>query len=138
VEYGSSLEASRSFGVFRTLYDLVYNLNLAHLNPEAETIFERLEDVGTRTAAPRFLIYRGAIATRFPSMASCAARRCDPSEVPTPHLGPARALLTATSMPAARYRAGPPRFRAAAMVIPASCSRSWQGGTSSISSLLAA
>ncbi len=59
VEYGSSLEASRSFGVFRTLYDLVYNLNLAHLNPEAETIFERLEDGGMRTACTPFLIYRG-------------------------------------------------------------------------------
>ena len=33
VEYGSSLEASRAFGIFRTLYDLVYNMNLAHLSP---------------------------------------------------------------------------------------------------------
>jgi hypothetical protein len=59
VEYGSSLEASRSFGIFRTLYDLVYNMNLAHLNPKAETLFERLEDVGVRTACTPFLIYRG-------------------------------------------------------------------------------
>ncbi|HMB51711.1 MAG TPA: alkaline phosphatase family protein, partial [Thermoanaerobaculia bacterium] len=59
VEYGTSLEASRAFGVFRTLYDLVYNMNLAHLNPEAETLFERLDDAGLRTACTPFLIYRG-------------------------------------------------------------------------------
>lgn len=59
VEYGSSLEASRAFGIFRSLYDLVYNMNLAHLNPGVETIFERLDDAGTRTACTPFLIYRG-------------------------------------------------------------------------------
>lgn len=59
VEYGSSLEASRAFGVFRALYDLVYNMNLAHLNPGAETLFEQLDDAGLRTACTPFLIYRG-------------------------------------------------------------------------------
>jgi hypothetical protein len=59
VEYGSSLEASRAFGVFRTLYDLVYNMNLAHLNPGIETVFEQLDDAGLRTACTPFLIYRG-------------------------------------------------------------------------------
>jgi hypothetical protein len=59
VEYGSSLEASRAFGVFRTLYDLVYNMNLAHLSPEVETLFEQLDDAGLRTACTPFLIYRG-------------------------------------------------------------------------------
>jgi hypothetical protein len=59
VEYGTSLEASRAVGVFRTLYDLVYNMNLAHLNPAAETVFERLGDAGLRTACTPFLIYRG-------------------------------------------------------------------------------
>ncbi|MGH2975012.1 MAG: alkaline phosphatase family protein, partial [Solirubrobacterales bacterium] len=59
VEYGSSLEASRSFGVFRVLYDLVYNMNLAHLDPAAETLFERLDAAGLRTACTPFLIYRG-------------------------------------------------------------------------------
>jgi hypothetical protein len=59
VEYGSSLEASRAFGVFLALYDLVYNLNLAHLSPEVETVFESLEDAGARTACTPFLIYRG-------------------------------------------------------------------------------
>jgi hypothetical protein len=59
VEYGSSLEASRTVGVFRALYDLVYNMNLAHLSPEVETVFESLEDAGARTACTPFLIYRG-------------------------------------------------------------------------------
>lgn len=59
VEYGSSLEATRAFGVFRALYDLVYNMNLAHLSPEVETVFESLEDADRRTACTPFLIYRG-------------------------------------------------------------------------------
>jgi hypothetical protein len=59
VEYGSSLEATRAFGVFRALYDLVYNMNLAHLNPGMETLFEQLDDAGLRTACTPFLIYRG-------------------------------------------------------------------------------
>jgi predicted AlkP superfamily pyrophosphatase or phosphodiesterase len=59
VEYGSSLDATRAFGVFRALYDLVYNMNLAHLSPEIETVFESLEDAGERTACTPFLIYRG-------------------------------------------------------------------------------
>jgi len=59
VEYGSSLEATRAFGIFRALYDLVYNMNLAHLNPDVETLFEQLDDAGLRTACTPFLIYRG-------------------------------------------------------------------------------
>jgi len=59
VEYGSSLDATRAFGVFRALYDLVYNMNLAHLSPEIETLFESLDDAGERTACTPFLIYRG-------------------------------------------------------------------------------
>ncbi len=59
VEYGSSLDATRAFGVFRALYDLVYNMNLAHLSPEIDTVFERLDDAGARTACTPFLIYRG-------------------------------------------------------------------------------
>jgi type I phosphodiesterase/nucleotide pyrophosphatase len=59
VEYGSSLEATRAFGLFRTLYDTVYNMNMAHLSHEVETVFERLGDTGVRTACTPFLIYRG-------------------------------------------------------------------------------
>ena len=32
VEYGTSFEATRAFGLFRTLYDIVYNMNMAHLS----------------------------------------------------------------------------------------------------------
>ena len=59
VDYGSSLEATRTVGVFRALYDLVYNMNLAHLSPDATTLFESLDDAGVRTACTPFLIYRG-------------------------------------------------------------------------------
>jgi hypothetical protein len=59
VEYGSSLEATRTVGVFRALYDLVYNLNLAHLSADVETLFEQLDDAALRTACTPFLIYRG-------------------------------------------------------------------------------
>jgi hypothetical protein len=59
VEYGSSFEATRAFGIFRALYDLVYNMNLSHLSPDAETVFESLDDAGLRTACTPFLIYRG-------------------------------------------------------------------------------
>ena len=59
VEYGSSFEATRLFGLFRSLYDTVYNLNMGHLNHETLTCFERLGDAGLRTACTPFLIYRG-------------------------------------------------------------------------------
>ena len=59
VEYGSSFEATRVFGLFRTLYDIVYNMNMSHLSEEVETVFERLGDAGLRTACTPFLIYRG-------------------------------------------------------------------------------
>ena len=59
VEYGSSFEATRAFGLFRTLYDTVYNLNMGHLSHEVETVFERLGDAGIRSACTPFLIYRG-------------------------------------------------------------------------------
>ena len=59
VEYGSSFEATRAFGLFRSLYDTVYNLNMGHLNYETLTLFERLADAGLRTAGTPFLIYRG-------------------------------------------------------------------------------
>ncbi|HEY8001817.1 MAG: alkaline phosphatase family protein [Vicinamibacteria bacterium] len=59
VEYGSSFEATRAFGLFRSLYDTVYNMNMAHLSDEVETVFETLGDHGVRTACTPFLIYRG-------------------------------------------------------------------------------
>src|SRR6201995_3987278 len=59
VEYGSSLEATRAFGGFPALYDLLYNLNLAPPSPAIETLWEELDDAGARTACTPYLIYRG-------------------------------------------------------------------------------
>jgi hypothetical protein len=59
VEYGSSFEASREFGLMRSLYDTVYNMNLAHLSRATPTVFEQLADAGVRSACTTYLIYRG-------------------------------------------------------------------------------
>jgi Type I phosphodiesterase / nucleotide pyrophosphatase len=59
VEYGSSFPATRAFGVMRSLYDTVYNMNLAHLSRGSQTVFEQLDDRHVRTACTTYLIYRG-------------------------------------------------------------------------------
>jgi hypothetical protein len=59
VEYGSSFSASRTFGVVRSLTDTIYNMNLAHLSSEVETVFESLDDADVRTAGTTYLMYRG-------------------------------------------------------------------------------
>jgi hypothetical protein len=59
VEYGSSFSATRTFGIQRSLYDTVYNMNLAHLSRKERTIYEMVEDAGFRAACTTYLIYRG-------------------------------------------------------------------------------
>lgn len=59
VDYGSSAQAVRTFGLIRTLTDTVYNMNFDHLSRREETFFERLDDAGVRTACTPFLIFRG-------------------------------------------------------------------------------
>jgi hypothetical protein len=59
VEYGSSFEASRQFGLLRSLQDTVYNMNLAHLSREVKTVFEHLQDADLRTVGTTYLMYRG-------------------------------------------------------------------------------
>jgi predicted AlkP superfamily pyrophosphatase or phosphodiesterase len=59
VEYGSSWPATRTFGVLRTLNDIVYNMNFEHLSRSHLTFFESLDDAGVRTACTPFLIFRG-------------------------------------------------------------------------------
>ena len=59
MEYGTSFSASRAHGVFRSLQDTVYNMNLAHLTQADRTVFEHLDDAGLRTACTTYLIYRG-------------------------------------------------------------------------------
>ena len=43
-----SFEATRAFGLFRSLYDTVYNMNLQHLSRAHKTVFEHLDDAGLR------------------------------------------------------------------------------------------
>jgi len=59
IEYGSSFPATRAFGLVRSLFDTVYNMNMAHLSRARKTIFEHLDDAGLRTACTTYLIYRG-------------------------------------------------------------------------------
>jgi hypothetical protein len=59
VEYGSSFEASRQFGLLRSLQDTVYNMNMAHLSREVKTVFEHVQDAGLRAAGTTYLMYRG-------------------------------------------------------------------------------
>jgi hypothetical protein len=59
VEYGSSFAATRTFGIVRSLYDTVYNMNLAHLSRAERTIHEIVEDAGLRAACTTYLIFRG-------------------------------------------------------------------------------
>jgi hypothetical protein len=59
VEYGTSFRASQSFGLRQSLTDTIYNMNLEHLSSDVETVFERLDDDGVRTAGTTYLMYRG-------------------------------------------------------------------------------
>jgi hypothetical protein len=59
VEYGSSFAASWRFGLGKQLTDTVYNMNGEHLNPDAPTVFEALDDQDVRTAGTTYLMYRG-------------------------------------------------------------------------------
>jgi hypothetical protein len=73
VEYGSSLPATRAFGLVRSLHDTVYNMNMAHLSRGLKTVFEHLDDAGVRTACTTYLIYRGR--TRHEPWAEARLRR---------------------------------------------------------------
>ena len=59
VEYGSSFGAIRAAGARRSVLDAIFNMNEQHLNREAVTVFEALEDAGYVTAAINFTCYRG-------------------------------------------------------------------------------
>ena len=127
IEYGSSFEATRTFGLFRAMYDLVYNMNLDHLSWETQTVFERLGDAGVRTAGTPFLIYRGRRATSsasrgWPSARGGRATSATRSGAPT-------SSSTGISTPAGRPGAAPPSPgpAPATSTRPASA-RSWSRG----------
>jgi len=93
VEYGSSFQATRAFGVVRSLYDTVYNMNMAHLTRARRTLFEHLDDAELRTACTTWLIYRGR--TRHdPSGASVYRRIAEAAQFRHPVYG-ARELFYA-------------------------------------------
>jgi hypothetical protein len=93
VEYGSSFQATRAFGVVRSLFDTVYNMNMAHLTRGRKTVFEHLDDAGLRTACTTWLIYRGR--TRHePSGASVYRRIAEAAQFRHPVYG-ARELFYA-------------------------------------------
>ena len=86
IEYGSSFPATRAFGVVRSLYDTVYNMNMAHLSRARRTVFEHLDDAGLRTACTTWLIYRGR--TRHdPSGASVYRRIAEAAQFRHPVYG---------------------------------------------------
>jgi Type I phosphodiesterase / nucleotide pyrophosphatase len=93
VEYGSSFQATRAFGVVRSLYDTVYNMNMAHLTRAHKTVYEHLDDAELRTACTTYLIYRGR--TRHdPSGASVYRRIAEAAQFRHPVYG-ARELFYA-------------------------------------------
>jgi predicted AlkP superfamily pyrophosphatase or phosphodiesterase len=59
VEYGSSFGAMRAVGATRAIRDAIFNMNAAHLSPDAVTVFEALDDAGLETAAVNMVCYRG-------------------------------------------------------------------------------
>ena len=59
VEYGSSFAALRAAGLSQSLLDPIFNMNAKHLDPEAVTIYEALEDAGLTAAAVNITCYRG-------------------------------------------------------------------------------
>ncbi|MGD0386204.1 MAG: alkaline phosphatase family protein [Solirubrobacteraceae bacterium] len=87
VEYGSSFRAALRFGLGRQLTDTIYNMNGAHLAPEALTVFERLDDAGLRTAGTTYLIYRGRHLHQ-PAQDSALARLAALTLVRRPVMGP--------------------------------------------------
>jgi hypothetical protein len=87
------MPATRAFGIVRSLYDTVYNMNLAHLTRAHKTVFEHLDDAGYRTACTTYLIYRGR--TRHdPSGASVYRRIAEAAQFRHPVYG-ARELFYA-------------------------------------------
>ena len=59
VEYGSSFGAVRAAGTRQSLRDTIVNMNAEHLNPDAVTVYEAVEDAGLVPAAVNITCYRG-------------------------------------------------------------------------------
>ena len=59
VEYGSSFAAVRAAGTRRSIRDSIFAMSHEHLDENAVTVFEALEDQGFEDAAINFTCYRG-------------------------------------------------------------------------------
>ncbi len=92
VEYGSSFEASRQFGLLRSLQDTVYNMNLAHLSRDVKTVFEHLQDAGRRTVGTTYLMFRGRTRHEASDEGMYPQARAL-RQLPPRGLGPGRAVL---------------------------------------------
>jgi hypothetical protein len=59
VNYGQSPRAAVVEGFKQVVHDVLKNLNHRHLNPDIETIHERLDRMGFTTASMNFMVFRG-------------------------------------------------------------------------------
>lgn len=59
VEYGSSFAAAAVEGTWRSVQDVIVDLNHLHLAEDPPTLFERVQDAGMRAAAINYLVSRG-------------------------------------------------------------------------------
>ena len=133
VEYGTSFSASRAHGMFRSLQDTVYNMNLAHLSQEERTVFEQpgrrrpahrlhhLPDL-PRPPPPR-AVARLARTCAWPRRRSSGTRSGARASCSTP-------TCSTPATPAARRRWACP---ASATATPRAWARSWWPTTRSTS-----
>ena len=132
VEYGTSFSASRAHGMFRSLQDTVYNMNLAHLSQEERTVFESLDDAGLRTACTTYLIYRGRH-RHEPSRDSPYVRLAEAAQFRHSVWGPRSCSTPTCSTPATPGARRPWACPASATATPPALARSWWPTTRSTS-----
>jgi len=73
VEYGSSFTAMRAVGARQAFRDAIFAMSHEHVNRDATTVFEAVEDAGLAPAAINFTSYRGR--TRHPIRLPALAAR---------------------------------------------------------------
>ncbi len=91
VEYGSSLSAMLATGTRQMVDDVLVNLNMLHLSPQVDTVFEALDDAGLATAAVNTYVIRGR--TRHPITRPSARRLARRVGVADAVYGPKRYFL---------------------------------------------
>ena len=79
VEYGSSWPATRTFGVLRTINDIVYNMNFEHLSRAHRLSSRRSTTPACAPHARHSSSSAGARVTSLPFRDGCAASRGPPS-----------------------------------------------------------